>query len=248
MCKKLVCLTTFALVAMAVPIEADTLSGLAEVTVVDGAIVSLRYGGTEYVVADGDLILGTTTRWYIVEGVETLWAEGDPAPAATVPGTSSPKDSDVGSNADNFFFAVEGDADNISSIDGIDFQETIFPLLTGTFFVFERGGNDNGTVQAIMADGSLGTAMTLTKNGEPYASTGVDVNGQTAYGYVVTTDVPVQGVRITAAGHDTLSISTPAPEPEPVDPLIPVPGLWWLSTPLRTTRMTAPPTGFTDRL
>ncbi|MHC4539321.1 MAG: LamG domain-containing protein [Planctomycetota bacterium] len=197
------------------PVDPDTLSGLADVTVVDGAIVSLRHGGTEYVVADGDLTLGTTTRWYIVEGVETLWVEGDPAPAATVPGTSSPKDGDVGSKADNFLFTLEGST-NISSIDGIDFQETIFPSLTDTIFVFERNGNDNGTVQAIMADGSLGTAMTLTKNGEPYASTGVDVNGQTAYGYVVTTGVPVQGVRITAAGHDTLSISTPTPKP--VDP------------------------------
>ncbi|MHC4681020.1 MAG: choice-of-anchor Q domain-containing protein [Planctomycetota bacterium] len=217
MCRKLVCLLFFALVVMAAPVEADTLSGLADVTVVDGAIVSLRYGDTEYVVADGDLILGTTTRWYIVEGVETLWAEGDPAPAATVPGTSSPKDGDVGSKADNFLFTLDGST-NISSIDGIDFQETIFPALTKTIFVFERNGNDNGTVQAIMADGSLGTAMTLTKNGEPYASTGVDVNGQTAYGYVVTTDAPVQGVRITAAGHDALSISTPAPEPILVDP------------------------------
>ena len=63
---------------------ADTLDGLADVTVVDDAIVSFRYAGTEYVVADGDLMLGTTTRWYIpaATGVETLWPEGDPAPPA----------------------------------------------------------------------------------------------------------------------------------------------------------------------
>jgi len=43
--------------------RSETLSGLADVTVVDGAIVSIRHEGTEYVVADGDLMLGTTTRW-----------------------------------------------------------------------------------------------------------------------------------------------------------------------------------------
>ena len=126
---------------------ADSLDGLPDITVVDGEIISLLYSGTEYVAADGDLVLGTTTRWYIPTdtGIETLWAEGDPAPAATVSGTSNPKVPDVGSNADNFFFGIEGDADNISSLDGIDFQQTVFPTLVDTVFVFERGGNDAGT-------------------------------------------------------------------------------------------------------
>jgi hypothetical protein len=208
------------MVVMAAPVGADTLSGLADVTVVDGAIVSLRHEGTEYVVSDGDLVLGTTTRWYIVDGVETLWAEGDPAPAETVSGTSTAKAGDVGSNADNFFFAVEGDSDNISSIDGIDFQETIFPSPTDTIFLFERGGNDAGTWQAILADGSLGAEVAFDKasNGGPYSDTGVANGDQNAYGVVFTTDVPVIGVRITASGHDTLSISTPAPAPILVDP------------------------------
>ena len=137
MCRKLICLIFFALVVMAAPVKADTLSGLADVTVVDDAIVSLRHAGTEYVVANGDLVLGTTTRWYIPAdtGVETLWAEGDPAPAATVSGTSSPKEGDVGSKADNFLFMLEGGY-NMSSIDGIDFQETIFESPTDTNFVF----------------------------------------------------------------------------------------------------------------
>ena len=192
---------------------ADSLGGLADITVVDNELVSLMYSGTEYVAADGDLILGTTTRWYIDPGtgLETLWAEGGPTPPTTVSGTSNPKDDDVGSKADNFLFRV-GSSNDISSIDGIDFQETVFPTLVDTIFVFERGGNDNGTVEAILADGSLGTALTLTKNGDPYAATGVNVGGQGAFGYVLTTDVPVQGLRITASGHDSLSISA-IPEP-----------------------------------
>jgi hypothetical protein len=209
--KKHVLVTLPAIVLLCSAVQADTLSGLSDITVVDDALVSLRYDATEYT-PDG-LILGTTTRWYIPTdtGIETLWPEGDPAPAATVSGTSDPKDGDVGSKADNFLFRV-GSSNDISSIDGIDFQQTVFPVLVDTIFVFERGGNDNGTVQAILADDSLGTALTLTKNGAPYASTGVNVGGQTAFGYVLTTDVPVKGLRITASGHDALSISA-IPEP-----------------------------------
>jgi hypothetical protein len=188
----------------------DTLSGLPDITVVDGSIESIRHEGTEYVVADGALALGTTTRWYIPAetGVPTLWAEGDPAPAATVSGTSDPKEGDVGSKADNFLFTLDGST-SISSIDGIDFQETIFPSLSDTFFLFERGGNDVGTWQAILADGSLGAAVEFDKAsaGGVYADTGINVSGQDAYGVVFKTDMPVQGVRITASGHDTLSIS-----------------------------------------
>ncbi len=219
MSKNLFCLTLFAMVFMAAPVGADTLSGLADVTVVDGAIVSLRHAETEYVVANGDLILGTTTRWYIDAGVETLWAEGDPAPADTVSGTSNAKEGDVGSKADNFLITLDGST-NISSIDGIDFQETIFPSPTDTIFLFERGGNDKGSWQAILEDGSLGAEVAFDKasNGGPYADTGDNSSGQGTYGVVFTTDVPVIGVRITASGHDTLSISTPAPEPILVDP------------------------------
>ena len=222
MSKNLLCLTLFAVVVMAAPVGANTLSGLADVTVVDGAIVSFRYEGAEYVVEEGDLTLGTTTRWYIPpSGVETLWVDGTPTPDATVSGTSNVKDGDVGPKADNFLFTLGGST-NISSIDGIDFQETVFPFLTNTFFHFERGGNDTGTWQAILADGSLGAPLAFSA-ATAYADTGVDVNGQNAYGVVFTTDVPVKGVRITASGHDTFSISVPtvipviATKPNPAD-------------------------------
>ncbi|HUU17986.1 MAG TPA: hypothetical protein VMW72_12610 [Sedimentisphaerales bacterium] len=222
MSKNLLCLILFAVVVMAAPVGADTLTGLADVTEVDGAIVSLRYEGTEYVVEEGDLTLGTTTRWYVpTSGVETLWEDGTPVPEATVSGTSTVKAGDIGPKADNFLFTLNG-ATNISSIDGIDFQETIFPIPANTFFHFERGGNDTGTWQAIRLDGSLGPPIAFTA-AAVYADTGVGVNGQNAYGVVFTTDVPVMGVRITASGHDTFSISVPtvipviATKPIPAD-------------------------------
>jgi len=202
---------------------ADKLTGMSDVTVVDGEIISFRHDGVEYVVADGDVALGTTTRWYVDGGVETLWVEGDPVPAAapTAPNSSDAKVGDVGSKADNFLFTLNGGT-NISSIDGINFQETRFPFLTNTIFHFERGGNDTGTWRAILADGSLAAPVSFS-GAVNYADTGVSVNGQNAFGVVFTTDVPVQGVRITAPGHDTLSISAlavmpdTATKPDPAD-------------------------------
>ena len=210
MYREWVCVIVLSLVVMAASVEADTLSGLADVTVADGAIISLRHAGTEYVVVNGDLALGTTTRWYIPAdtGVPTLWVDGAPAPAATVNGTSNPKAGDMGPKADNFLFTLTG-ASDLSSIDGINYQETVFPFLTDTFFLFERGGNDPGTCQAILADGSLGEAIAFDKaaNGGPYADTKVGVAGQNAFGLVFTTAAPVKGVRITASGFDALSVS-----------------------------------------
>ena len=189
-------------------VQADALTGFSDITVAGNAIVRLRYAGTEYVAANGDLMLGTTTRWYIpaAAGVPTLWRDGDPAPAATVPTASDPKTADVGANADDWILAVSGAVDGMSSLDGINFQETIFPLPTDTIFVFERGGNDTGTFQAILMDGSLGTPVAFN-GANVYKDTGFDVGGQHAFGVVFTTGVRVKGVRITAPGHDCLSIS-----------------------------------------
>jgi hypothetical protein len=203
-----------ALAAMILPsvllcgdVRADALTGFSDITVVNDAIISLRYGGTEYIIANNDLMLGTTTRWYIPPAtqVPTLWKEGDPAPAATNSAGAPPKPEDPGSEGDNFFFRRNGQND-MSSIDAIDFQETIFPSLTDTIFVFERGGNDMGTYQAILEDGSLGAPVAFIA-ANVYKDTGVDVAGQHAFGVVFTTDVRVKGVRITAPGHDCLSIS-----------------------------------------
>jgi hypothetical protein len=129
-----------------------------------------------------------------------------------VSGTSNPKTGDVGSRADNFLFAIGG-ASDISSIDGINFQETIFAVPSNTFFIFERGGNDAGSMQAILADGSLGQAVALNTaaKGGPYAKTPFKAAGSDAYGVVFKTNVPVIGVRINASGFDTLSISIPTP-------------------------------------
>ncbi len=191
-------------------VQADLLSGLSDITVFTDpadntkSLTSLTFDGTTYNVAAGDLVNGTTTRFD---------SSGTPVDEA-----SQAYNIAIAPNADNFQLTFISNyknklLPNISSLDNLAYQETIFPFLVSTIFVLENGGNDNGTVQAILADSSLGEALTLTKNGAPYADTGVETVGQHAFGYVLTTDVPVMGLRITAPGHDTLSISAPVPEP-----------------------------------
>ncbi|UCG49878.1 MAG: hypothetical protein JSU94_08855 [Phycisphaerales bacterium] len=193
---------------------ADQLAGLPDVVmgIVDGneAMISLKYGGTTYVVANDDLATGTTTRWYIdpTSGLETHWVDGTAAPAATVAGTSNPKVGDQGWKADNYTFRVPSWSNDICSIDGIDFLETVFPFNTDTIFILERGGNDTGTIQAIRPDNTLGPAISISPN-NPFADTGINVGGQQAFGLVLTTDSPVKGLRVTASGFDALIICAP---------------------------------------
>ena len=130
--------------------QADALAGFSDITVASDAIVSLRHAGTEYVVANGDL------RWAQRPGGLSLWLPGcrlcglkrlrllrRRRPRGT------PQTRGVGSEGDDCPVRLNG-SNNMSSLDGINFQETIFPLLTNTVFVFERGGNDTGTFQAIL--------------------------------------------------------------------------------------------------
>jgi hypothetical protein len=199
--------------AVALPsAPADELVPLSDVTVENNTMVSLRFEGKEYVVAEGDLVLGTTTRWYIQGGQEIHWVDGDPAPAATVAGTSNPKVADIGSNADDFTFGPAGSEDGMSSIDGIDFQETLFEVPNTLFFLLERGGNDSGTWQSILPDGSLGDPVSFNA-ANVYGQTDTVVSGQNAFGVAFKTDAPAIGVRIAASGHDTFTISTPATIP-----------------------------------
>ena len=82
--------------------KADMLAGLPDMTAANDEIVSITHAGTTYVSADGDLTLGTTTRWWIdAAGAEVLWDPDNPAtdpPTSPPPvsGTSSPKAGDIG--------------------------------------------------------------------------------------------------------------------------------------------------------
>ena len=198
--------------------SADTVMGLGDVTVVEsgGNLTLETVTWNSHTYTSDQLVTGETTRWSLHpthRRPDRLWVEGDPVEPwmPTVGGTSSAKAGDVGSRADTLEWRVDG-VNWISSIDGIDYQETLFVEPVTEIFVFERGGNDNGTIQAILMDDSLGIELALNAGGAPYANTGVNVGGQNAFGYVFQSDVPVKGLRITASGHDSLSVLT-TPEP-----------------------------------
>lgn len=208
--------TMLAVMLMSSVAGADVVSGFNDV-VVDNSdpnnvfLSSLTYGGTTY--TEGDMIFGDTSRWYTPpNGRDELWVEGDPVDTLVMPtvaGTSTPKADDWGSHADNtLWFTTTPD---ISSIDGIDYQETVFTLPVFTIFVFERGGNDSGTIQPILEDDSLGPALTLSGGGAPYALIG-NYSGQDDYGYVYEAAEPIKGILIEASGHDALTVVA-IPEP-----------------------------------
>ncbi len=190
-----------------VGIASAEITAFNDVTVVDGSLATLTWSGTSYSAAQ--LVLGTTTRYYNNDqGGVTAWLpEGSEVPGdlVAVSGTSNAKVDDVGSHADNFLWAGA----DISSLDGLVYQETIFATPTDTIFVFERGGNDSGTIYGITGgaiDG--GTALDKTIH---YGTIG-NFSGQTDKGYVVQFDTAVDGIRIAASGHDSLTVTT-IPEP-----------------------------------
>lgn len=192
--------------------QANYLNGFNAVTIDDSdpaniVIGDLTYGGVTYTSAQ--FVYGTTERYYNTADSTQLWSEGDPVPAdiVPVPGTSSPKAGDVGSKADNNFWKKDG-ATDISSIDALPFQRTIFSTPTDTIFVFERGANDQGTVQPILMDDTLGINLDIT-----YSVIPGNYTGQNEGGYVVLMHNPIKGIQINASGHDSLSILTVVPEP-----------------------------------
>ena len=101
-------------------------------------------------------------------------------------------------------------------------METIFSTPTDTFFIFENGGNDAGTIQPINLNDTLGSELAF--NSSTYTDTPYDsgIGSQDVKGLVVTTATLVKGIRITSSGFDALSISavyyeeaTPTPTPTP---------------------------------
>ena len=170
--------------------SAGMVTGFSAVTVDDSSdpgtvtLTDLTYNGVTYTSAQ--FIFGTTTRFYDSEtGSTEVWTEGTGVPGniVNVPGSSSPKAGDVGSHGDNALWLTEGDGPDISSLDALPYQETLFSSPVNVVFVFERGGNDDGTIIPILVGGGLGMPSTLTGPGDPYALIG-NYSGQNDHGYV----------------------------------------------------------------
>jgi len=118
----------------------------------------------------GDLIVGTTTF---------------PDPPASEPQPAE--------NADNFSLATAACADNQP------YMQTIFGQAVTTIFIFEKSGNDNGSMQALDAMGNpVGNAVVFSPDN--FAGTAyMGYGDQVAFGTVITSDVPIYGVVLTAS-------------------------------------------------
>ncbi len=95
--------------------------------------------------------------------------------------------------------------------DGQEWVRTIFTQPVRIIFILEKNGNDSGTIQGLDGSGNpVGAALSFTGGSLYWTSTGYLASllstQQIAFGSVLTSDVPIYGILITAPGIDPVSI------------------------------------------
>jgi hypothetical protein len=95
--------------------------------------------------------------------------------------------------------------------DGEAWMKTMFTEPVRIIFILEKNGNDSGTIQGLDANGDpVGQAVSFTGGSVYWTSTGYKASllstQQIAFGTVLTSDVPIYGILITAPGIDPVSI------------------------------------------
>jgi len=95
--------------------------------------------------------------------------------------------------------------------DGEDWMMTVFDQPVSVIFILEKNGNDSGTIQGLDENGNpVGNAKAFTGGSLYWAETGylasLASTQQIAYGGVITSDIPIYGILITAPGIDPVSI------------------------------------------
>jgi len=113
---------------------------------------------------------------------------------------------ELAQNADDFSLATAASADSMAWV------ETVFTQPVRIIFMLEKNGNDSGTIQGLDVNRNLvGGIVTFTGGALYWTNTGylsslLAVNHQNAWGTVITSDIPIYGIRITAPGIDPVSI------------------------------------------
>jgi hypothetical protein len=162
-------------------------------------------------VARGDLTMVPLSSWEITGDFgDVLALNGYPVDRLIVgtseyavpPGQSGNEPAEA---ADDFTLRTSACAD------GEAWMKTIFQQPVRIIFILEKNGNDSGTIQGLDAKGDpVGKAVSFTGGSLYWKSTGYLASElstqQIAFGAVVTSDVPIYGIVITAPGIDPVSI------------------------------------------
>ncbi len=95
--------------------------------------------------------------------------------------------------------------------DGEPWVRTVFTQPVRIIFILEKNGNDSGTIQGLDEKGNpVGKAISFTGGSVYWTSTGYLASElstqQKAFGSMITSDVPIYGILITAPGIDPVSI------------------------------------------
>jgi len=177
--------------------------------------------------ARADLTMEPLSTWEITGDFgDVLSLNGIPA-GGLITGTSTfavppgPSTDEPAEAADDFSLRTTACAD------GEEYVQTIFPQAVHIIFMLEKSGNDSGTIQGLDSDGSdIGNSVAFVGNpAGPWTSTGYRAmlghSPQIAWGTVITSDIPIYGIRIEAPGIDPVSIMAvpvyPARNPRPSD-------------------------------
>jgi len=121
---------------------------------------------------------------------------------ANPPGTSANEPAEA---ADDFSLKTAACADSEP------WMRTVFTEPVRIIFILEKNGNDSGTIQGLDGAGNLvGKAISFTGGSTYWTSTGYLASQlatqQKAFGTVLTSDIPIYGILITAPGIDPVSI------------------------------------------
>jgi len=164
--------------------------------------------------ARGDLTMVPLSSWEITGDFGDILSLNDYPAGSLITGTSEfanppgQSGNELAPAADDFTLYTAACAD------GQDWMKTVFNQPVSIIFILEKNGNDSGTIQGLDANGNpSGNAMTFTGGSSYWTNTGYLASflstQQNTFGAMLTSDIPIYGILITAPGIDPVSILAP---------------------------------------
>ena len=161
--------------------------------------------------ARGDLTMVPLSTWDITGDFgDILSLNGYPVSGLIV-GTSEFADPPGQSGNEPAEAADDFSLETAACADGEAWMKTVFDQPVSIIFILEKNGNDSGTIQGLDESGNpVGNAKAFTGGSLYWTETGflasLQSTQQIAYGAVLTSDIPIYGILITAPGIDPVSI------------------------------------------